>query len=1538
LEAATSLLERWNTSLESHEHLNVEQEYHLKIASFSCTPSPELIQVKEFLERWIQMTKERCEGLQEISLQYQHCLQDHQARYQQALHSLPDTDTDTREGGSKFSPSSCVAELYRHDSHKRIMFEQILQLKTALHGLQETLKSDKRLTFQPIFRLPEEISLPLNSFLSVFNILSLIPNSIVLLFAEEKGHHPHQSSYAGILPFDKLSKIMKVWGSSAASAGGGAEGDGNLLWDLKKFLENLHTAATAWSVESKKLLPVATRAGIKRAAVQYTFQDIKKVLDDPITQYLEPPGYHELNDIFISVLECERELLSILIPEGNQEEEEEEREGQGEGEGGEEDQTQLVTSIDLCRLNERWNSLRDRIQQLPIQLERFSFLIKWFSDLFEWFKAIPEQVFDLLQLPEMTSNQFNIANNSKKLNFIDKEKSKFLLELGNSFLSQGEKNEGVTNFFRELNTLYAPLLGASSEGGEKKEEQEKKGRSEKRKRKKVLEGGDEDARAAGTTGAAEDESSSKEISILSKEKNFFHFKKKVNPMIRFTLRIHEYLAMCYQETMKYETLARGILEKISNTTNAENLDKNIELLKKLVMRCDELFILPDGLLRINMKNLLKQLEASLWDGITLFNENKKEAASSSAAFASSSAAAAEDYAESTQWIPTLLNNPMTVGSTSEELLSTAISYFEDEEDEFIDAASLLPGDEDDEYEEEEEYTQHANAKKKRRTNRSTRRSESNDSLGRLKGRKSSSSSGAGARVTTLDEDDEVVVVQNCILDDCEWPRMKNSFYCSESCAVKGSSHLFNALVNYKPTLCHQVVTRIEELDKVSKLEHVLEAVGQGNLTSESLVNDYKMYGIRTTEIMLNSLSQHSIDYLFPSLPAIGTSLSASLRKQVRSELQNTILSSLSRLHIPCAFGNAVIIATDIEKSMAHNVTTEDAVRIYRKKYMLLSKALKDPFNDTKIQKILFHEMSIEEFLKLDSTEFDDDEKQQRRLESINAEKKKLVPAGKSLTELLEEKRRAAEEGVEAWRDGTAMDQSTVPKQAVTTNTSKLPKGLPTQTPGPVPATAVPKKKLPEVKIDTKIKEPETKTESRQQQVSPRVQPSPKPSPKQIAPTITSLLQMGAATTNRPKVESVPKQDKSPIKSQSNGFDTPVELQPSSIGSEFYGFTDVRVSTPLGPPSAHVPQLSNPEDGPLKVLLTNQNDSEFLIHITNYPVMRETVSLVCTGGIMDCTGQGVLISGIQNDKRYQVDALRKQLRNFKKHIPISILVLSVKEDRELTERKYRYICNMFSDPEKERIPSVEFHGISGDQEHIYNLHMVVPQLVHYFPQLNTIVQKSTSVLPNGFWLYGILEMDRDVQGPEPLVRCNQIDFPVENIRFLMGKVDKLVNTIESMPQPDVNLAIERVQQTVGNQFDFLNPGHKDFQFFINQVNQQLREKKLKEWGQDNEKKRKHDQEKLDRGKEKSKSIERNKSDPVRSSHHDNHKKEHSKQQRVETPRERGVGPPVISRRSSHDDQPSPREPQLLRSWSDDSPKDSRNGGHNDSAPSRKSRFS
>lgn len=1370
-------------------------------------PSPEIMQLKGFHEKWIQMTNDRREGFEEIVRQYQNLIQEFEERYLQMAHNS--------------LTLSSIDEFSQNNPRLRYLFELAMELKQTLQPLQDQLKTDKRFLFTPVFRLPDEISNHINTFLTIYHIFSLLPNSIVLVFSEA---NEYQSSYSCILSFDKLQKIIKVFASNQAIFN-----SWTILLDVKIFLESLYAKSQQWAQDSKKLMPIGTRAGIKKAAVLYTVKDLEKILEDPVTRYVEPPGYHELVEVSNNFQECERDILAILISQVNEDEECED--------------TQFISYLDSCRLIERWNNLCDRIHQLPVQFDKYSTLLKWLSELFEWIRAVPEQVFDLLQIPDLNTNHFNVTNNSKKLNFIEKDRSNVLIDIGNSFLTQSN-HETLSELFKDLHAIDT---------------------------------------------------------VPNETSPFFHFTDNVNSIIRFTLKIHEYFCKCFDETLQYEVLAKGILQKISSTTTAENLDKNIEILKKLLARCDELFILPDGLLRINIKNLLRQLETSLWDGITLFNENNKK---------NELDTSLEMLADTEQWIPSNLKKPQ---GTSEELLTTATSYFEDEDEEYIDEALL--GDDDDEF--------LPSPTKKRKRSKSNRNEPSSQ---KPSGKKSSISD----FVDIHDSDDEESL-QNCIIDSCEWPRMSNSSYCSESCAIQGYAHLLDALLNYKPIACHQIISQGSD-DKNSKLEQVVQALDQGNTTPESLVHECKVFGVRTTDIMLHSLSQVSIDFLFPPLSAVSAALSNNLRKQVRTELQHAILSSLTRLKIPCAFGCAVIIATDIEKAMSLNVTSDDAVRSYRKKYLLLSKALKDPYNDTKIHKILLNEMSVDEFLKLDSTEFDDDEKQQRRLESINAEKKKLVPAGKSLTELLEEKRRAAEEGAEAWRDGTAMDQSTAIKPAPSALPSKL------TTPLPTPLSIPPKKPQKEIKVDPKPKEPEIKSESRTE--SPRSHPSPKPSPKQIAPPITSLLQMD--TNKRPKVEKIEPQPVSHILTQALELKTPT---PASNSSTFEYFTDVRVSTPLGPASAHVPQLHNPEDGPLKVLLTNQNDSEFVIHITNYPVMRETVSLVCTGGICDSTGQGLIISGIQNDKRYQVDALRKQLRNFRKHIHISILVLSVKEDRELTEGKYRYICNMFADPQKERIPSVEIPGVN---EQTYNLHIVVPQLTHYFPQLNPIIQKSTAILPHGFWLYGILEMDRDAQGPESLVRCNQLDFPLENIKFLMGKVDKLVNTIESMPQPDVKLAIERVQQTVGDQFDFLNPGHKDFQFFINQVNQRLREKKLQEWSQDNDKKRKLEG-KTDR------STDRLRSD---SRHDVSEKSKHHRQDngssRSSHPRENAPShsdslirdPPGISRRSSYEEQPKHREPQLARSRSDEHTSDSRNGGHHgndrthdwNNSVQRKSRFS
>lgn len=1372
------------------------------------------MQQKAFLEKWIQMTNERVAGFEDLSQQYQTLVHDYERRYQEKLTSISNELIESYD-------LSSVDDYSRYNPQLRILFDLIIELKQSLQPLQDQLKTDKRFLFTPVFRLSNDISNQINTFLSIYHVLSLLPNSIVLVFSDG---NEYQSSYSCILSYDKLQKIIKVFNNNSTIYNSWI-----ILFHMKVFLESLYTKSMQWSQDSKKLMPIGTRAGIKKAAIQYKFSDLIKVLEDPVTRYIEPPGYHELVEVSNSFQECEKDLISLLIPEGRDDDEDYE-------------DTQIVSYLDLCRLVERWNNLRDRIHQLPIQFDKYSALFKWLTELFEWIRAVPEQVFDLLQIPDLNTNHFNVTNNSRKLNLIDKDKCNVLIDIGNNFLTQSN-NQILTQLFNELHALDNDNLNNTS----------------------------------------------------TNSSPFYHFSEKVNSIIRFTPKIHQYFTKCFDETIQYESLAKGILDKISNFTTPENLDKSIDTLKKLIGRCDELLILPDGLLRINMKNLLRQLETSLWDGITLFNENNKKVEQESSI---------EVFTDSEQWIPSNLNNTQ---GTSEELLTSAISYFEDEDEEFIDE-SLLGDDDDDEF-------LPSPAKKRKRTK--NKKYDVETSHHKSSGRKSSTSD-----FIDLEEEDESL--QNCIIDGCEWPRMKNSSYCSESCAMKGYSHLFDALLNFKPLANHQIISQNHD-DNNSKFEQVVQALDQGNTTPEALLHECKVFGMRTADIMLHSLSQVSIDFLFPQLPPIGAALSNTLRKQVRTELQHAILSALTRLKIPCAFGCAVVMATDIEKAMSLNVTSEDSVRAYRKKYLLLSKALKDPYNDAKIHKILFHEMSVEDFLKLDSTEFDDDEKQQRRLESINAEKKKLVPAGKSLTELIEEKRRAAEEGAEAWRDGTIMDQAAGVKSASST--------LPSKSSAPISSTItpVPKKPPKEIHVEVKAKEPEIKVESKKHE-SPRSHPSPKPSPKQVAPPISSLLQMDS--NKRPKVEKNEDMSHISVPASEQKVTTPIA---TSTPIEY--FTDVRVSTPLGPASAHVPQMPNPEDGPLKVLLTNSNDSEFVIHITNYPIMRETISLVCTGGIFDCTGQGILVSGIQNDKRYQVDALRKQLRNFRKHIPISILVLSVKEERELTEVKYRHICKMFSDPEKERIPSVEFHG---EHEQTYNLHIVVPQLAHYFPQLNSIIQRSTSVLPHGFWLYGILEMDRDAQGPESLVRCNQVDFPLENIKFLMGKVDKLVHTIESMPEPDVKLAIERVQQTVGDQLDFLNPGHKDFQFFINQVNQRLREKKLQEWSRDNEKKRKLDgktervREVTEKPKDDRQSIgsSRSSSFETRNPSPRGHESNHSHMS--------------ISRRASHEEQLPYKEPQLARSYSDEYSSQYRNGSNSikeernhdwkNPTSQRKSRFS
>jgi hypothetical protein len=1577
LDSARQLLERWNTSLEINP-TELSELYHLSPISLPSTlsPSPETLKIKDFLIKWIDMTTSRLKAFEEISLQYQQCLEEYDEKYQDKLLTVPSPSSAPASASAPPSSTEQQQEeeeageeeetLYRSQPQKRVLFEFVIELKLSLHSLQNKLKTDKRFTLLPTFQLPEKISNQINLFLSVHQILSLIPNSIVLLFSDtstsDAAGHAHasgagaggdldersesdddeenenkfqNSSFAGILSFDKLQKIMKIFQTNPQ----GEEEEGTpdsacssasslcvttLLSHMKIFFELLSQQSLQWSSEVKDILPlVSTRTSIKKAAASSTtVSDVKRLLSHPLTRYIEPPGYDELHDVWNSVIQCKKDLISLLFPNGRPGHHgQSSNEDGGDGEESEGD-NEKTTSLEAYRLNERWNHLHDRLDHLPIQIGGYTALATWFQEIFEWIKTLPVQVFDLVQIPpDQNTNTFNITNNSKKLNYVDKERGKCLLEAGLNFMTPSHQTTELTRFFQEMKAL-----------------------------------------SSSSSLAATPPPPPAAAALSTDLHSFFQFDSKVNSLFRFLPRVVRYLSLSYQETLKYETLALSIINKITSTVKAENLDKQIDLLKKLIGKGDELLISPETTLRMSMKTLLRQLETSLWDGITLFNESKRggngEVDGPPLLSSSSSLTTLED-----QWIPPLLkNNSMGGGSiTSEELLST-ISNFEEEDDEYLDDPLVngtsvgVASDEEEEYEDDDTYMT-TRGRKRRRNSKGGQR------IPTL-GRRSSSSD-----LYEHPPRQPVVVIQNCVMEDCEWPRMNNSSYCSESCAVKGCQNLFESLLSYKPIISQQLVgisrSTGQELEKqeltsssslLFKMEQVVDALEKGHLTSETLVNDCKVFGSRTSDNLLNSsfLSQASIDYLFPSLAAVGMTLSASLRKQVRNELQNVILSSLSRLSIPCAFASAAIIATELEKEMSqqvHQTDDENTVKNYRKKYMILSKAFKDPYNDAKIRKILFNEMSVEELLKLDTSDFDDDQKQQRKLESLNAEKKKIVPAGKSLTELLEEKRRAAEEGAESWRDGTSMDQPTLVKTTTVANTLSNLAGGGAGASGDnskTPLSSTKKSPRPEIKVDlNKTKEllsmkadgGSTPTPTPSPQPLSKSQESPRsPRPKQVAPTITSLLQMGGL--NKRSLSSSSSVS-SPL------LPSPEPKQGITTSNTFQHLTDVRVSTPLGPPSAHVPQgPPHPDDSPLKVLLSNQNDSEFVIHITNYPVMRETVSLVCTGGVMDCTGQGIIMSGIQNDKRYQVEALRKQLRNFKKHIPISILVLSVKEERELTERKYRYLCDMFADPQKERIPSVEFHN---EQEQTFNLHLVVPQLVHHFPQLQPIVQKSLAVLPHGFWLYGILEMDREVQGPEALVRCNQVDFPVENIKFLMGKVEKLVGTIENMPSPDVNLAIERVQQTVGSQFDFMIPGHKDFQFFINQVNQRLRLKKLKEWGNggggngEHEKKRKHEN---GEGKGREKSL---RADPNRGG---------GTQETRNIPSPKSQNPsqqPGLSRRSSHEELLSPhsstiastnREPQLSRSRSDDSPRNSSSGSSSSNGVSgvmdgfdkkRKSRF-
>ena len=56
---------------------------------------------------------------------------------------------------------------------------------------------------------------------------------------------------------------------------------------MKVFLESLYEKATLWSQEAKKLLPIGTRGGLKKSAIQYKMSDLKRIHSEKITQYIE---------------------------------------------------------------------------------------------------------------------------------------------------------------------------------------------------------------------------------------------------------------------------------------------------------------------------------------------------------------------------------------------------------------------------------------------------------------------------------------------------------------------------------------------------------------------------------------------------------------------------------------------------------------------------------------------------------------------------------------------------------------------------------------------------------------------------------------------------------------------------------------------------------------------------------------------------------------------------------------------------------------------------------------------------------------------------------------------------------------------------------------------------------------------------------------------------------------------------------------------------------------------------------------------------
>lgn len=199
-ESSILLLEKWKESL-NLDFNSLSQQYHVELTSKDIIPSTNILQVKMFLEKWIQMTIERKEGLEVISHAYTTTLEEFHNKYLEKIQNISretnntdnnNTTTTTtnnttnnnnntnnnneNDETNNNSDNSNITDirLYQNKEQKKILFEFVIELKLFLHSLSDKYKMDKRLTVAPVFVIPDNDKLQIASFSSIYHILSMV--------------------------------------------------------------------------------------------------------------------------------------------------------------------------------------------------------------------------------------------------------------------------------------------------------------------------------------------------------------------------------------------------------------------------------------------------------------------------------------------------------------------------------------------------------------------------------------------------------------------------------------------------------------------------------------------------------------------------------------------------------------------------------------------------------------------------------------------------------------------------------------------------------------------------------------------------------------------------------------------------------------------------------------------------------------------------------------------------------------------------------------------------------------------------------------------------------------------------------------------------------------------------------------------------------------------------------------------------------------------------------------------------------------------